>query len=97
MLTFRNKTKSQVRFATTWAITTNEGRKARLGAQSSLLNVIKNHLGYYPTPNNLYYVWGLGSLLGIMLVIQVLTGVLLAMHYAANIELAFEILILVVN
>lgn len=76
--------------ASTWSITINEGRKSRLGAQSSLLNVIKNHLVYYPTPNNIFYVWGLGSLLGIMLVIQVLTGVLLAMHYAANIELAFE-------
>jgi ubiquinol-cytochrome c reductase cytochrome b subunit len=45
---------------------------------------------YYPTPVNFYYVFGLGSLLGIMLIIQVLTGVLLAMHYVPNIELAFE-------
>lgn len=76
--------------STSWAITAQEGRKNRLGFQSSLVNVIKNHLVYYPTPNNLYYVWGIGSVLGIMLVIQVLTGVLLAMHYAANIEIAFE-------
>lgn len=85
-----NKQQQIRNFSTSWSVTTNEGRKNRLGFQSSLLNVVKNHLGYYPTPNNIYYVWGLGSLLGIMLVIQVLTGVLLAMHYAANIELAFE-------
>jgi len=64
--------------------------KNRVGVNSSLLSVLKNHLVYYPTPNNLYYVWGLGSLLGIILVIQVITGVLLAIHYVPNIELAFE-------
>jgi len=64
--------------------------KNRVGVNSSLLSVLKNHLVYYPTPNNLFYVWGLGSLLGIILVIQVATGVLLAMHYVPNIELAFE-------
>lgn len=76
--------------ATSWTLTSQEGRKNRLGFQSSLINVVKNHLVYYPTPNNIFYVWGIGSVLGIMLVIQVLTGVLLAMHYAANIEIAFE-------
>lgn len=64
--------------------------KNRFGIQSSLWNTVKNHLCNYPTPINIYYVWGLGSLLGIMLVIQVLTGVLLAMHYVPNIDLAFE-------
>jgi len=76
--------------STSWTLTSQEGRKNRLGFQSSLINVVKNHLVYYPTPNNIFYVWGIGSVLGIMLVIQVLTGVLLAMHYAANIEIAFE-------
>jgi ubiquinol-cytochrome c reductase cytochrome b subunit len=71
-------------------ITKNIIKKNRLGIQSSILNVLKNHLVYYPTPINLFYVWGLGSLLGIMLIIQVLTGVLLAMHYTPHIDLAFE-------
>jgi ubiquinol-cytochrome c reductase cytochrome b subunit len=52
--------------------------------------ILENHLIYYPTPKNLFYVWGFGSLLGIMLVIQVATGVLLAMHYAPYIEVAFD-------
>jgi len=82
--------KQNNRYASTWAITSGEGNKTRLGVQSTLLNAVKNHLVYYPTPTNLFYVWGLGSLLGVMLVIQVITGVLLAMHYAANIDLAFE-------
>ena len=65
-------------------------KKNRSMINSSLLSVIKNHLGYYPTPSNLFYVWGLGSLLGLTLIVQVLTGVLLAMHYVPNIDLAFE-------
>jgi ubiquinol-cytochrome c reductase cytochrome b subunit len=52
--------------------------------------VLENHLIHYPTPKNLFYVFGFGSLLGIMLVVQVATGVLLAMHYAPYIEVAFD-------
>jgi ubiquinol-cytochrome c reductase cytochrome b subunit len=53
------------------------------------LSILQNHLIYYPTPSNLFYAWGIGSLLGILLVVQVLTGVLLAMHYVPHIEEAF--------
>jgi quinol-cytochrome oxidoreductase complex cytochrome b subunit len=70
--------------------TVGDARRSRVGVNSGLINVIKNHLVYYPTPNNFYYIFGVGSLLGIMLVIQVVTGVLLAMHYVPNIDLAFE-------
>lgn len=77
-------------FSTTKIISSSPAPRNRVGLNSSLFSVIKNHLVYYPTPNNLFYVWGLGSLLGIMLLIQVITGVLLAMHYVPNIDLAFE-------
>ena len=49
-----------------------------------------NHLVYYPTPISLTYAWSFGSLAGITLVIQMITGVFLSMHYTANIELAFK-------
>jgi len=42
-----------------------------------------------PQPANLSYMWNFGSLLGACLIIQILTGVFLAMHYTANVELAF--------
>lgn len=71
-------------------ISTAPALKSRVGLNSSMLSALKNHLVYYPTPSNLFYIWGLGSLLGVMLVIQVITGVLLAMHYVPNIDLAFE-------
>lgn len=42
-----------------------------------------------PLPSNLSYMWNFGSLLGICLVIQIITGVTLAMHYTPHIDLAF--------
>ncbi|KAG5610784.1 hypothetical protein H5410_022065, partial [Solanum commersonii] len=44
----------------------------------------------YPTPSNLSYWWGFGSLAGICLVIQIVTGVFLAMHYTPHVDLAFN-------
>jgi quinol-cytochrome oxidoreductase complex cytochrome b subunit len=58
--------------------------------KKSLFAVINNHLIDYPTPVNLNYFYGFGSLAGIMLVIQILTGIFLAMHYTPHIDLAFN-------
>lgn len=55
-----------------------------------LQGVVNNHLIDYPTPANLSYGWGLGSLAGISLVVQIVTGVFLAMHYVGNLDLAFD-------
>ncbi|MEL6874885.1 MAG: cytochrome b N-terminal domain-containing protein, partial [Pseudomonadota bacterium] len=44
----------------------------------------------YPTPRNLNYMWNFGSLAGIFLVVQIVTGIILAMHYAANADIAFD-------
>jgi ubiquinol-cytochrome c reductase cytochrome b subunit len=57
--------------------------------KNPLVSTLSNHIDGYPTPVNLSYLWGLGSVAGIALVIQIVTGVLLAMHYAAEIHLAF--------
>lgn len=54
-----------------------------------LSNILQNHLIHYPTPTNIFYAYGIGSLLGILLVVQILTGVLLAMHYVPHIDEAF--------
>ncbi|WZY88452.1 hypothetical protein YC2023_045187 [Brassica napus] len=54
---------------------------------SSTLN---QHLVDYPTPSNLSYWWGFGPLAGICLVIQIVTGVFLAMHYTPHVDLAFN-------
>lgn len=44
----------------------------------------------HPTPKNLNYFWNFGSLAGLCLVIQILTGVFLAMHYTAHVDYAFD-------
>jgi ubiquinol-cytochrome c reductase cytochrome b subunit len=43
-----------------------------------------------PAPNNISIWWNYGSLLGLALIIQILTGLFLAIHYVPNIELAFS-------
>ena len=48
------------------------------------------HLGQYRTPKNLSYLWSFGSLAGIMLVIQIITGIFLAMQYTPNVQYAFD-------
>jgi ubiquinol-cytochrome c reductase cytochrome b subunit len=58
--------------------------------KKSLFAVLNNHLIDYPTPVNLNYFYGFGSLAGIMLVMQILTGIFLAMHYTPHIDLAFN-------
>lgn len=55
-----------------------------------LLSTLKNHLIAYPTPSNLNVSWNWGSLAGICLVLQIVTGVCLAMHYTPQVDLAFS-------
>jgi ubiquinol-cytochrome c reductase cytochrome b subunit len=43
----------------------------------------------YPVPRNLSYFWNFGVLAGFFLMVQIVTGVVLAMHYAANAQVAF--------
>ncbi len=44
----------------------------------------------YPAPRNLNYWWNFGSLAGLCLVIQIITGIILAMHYTPHIDMAFD-------
>lgn len=54
-----------------------------------IFSVVNDHLVDYPSPSNLNYFWGFGSLAGICLVIQIATGIFLAMHYTPHVDLAF--------
>nr|YP_009133021.1 cytochrome b [Poecile palustris]AKB92808.1 cytochrome b [Poecile palustris] len=54
-----------------------------------LLKIINDSLIDLPTPSNISAWWNFGSLLGICLVTQIVTGLLLAMHYTADTTLAF--------
>ena len=54
------------------------------------LAFIDSHIIDYPTPSNLNYFWSFGSAAGICLVLQILTGIFLAMHYTPHVDLAFN-------
>lgn len=55
-----------------------------------LANVFNSFFVDSPMPSNISYMWNFGSLLGATLVLQIATGVTLAMHYCANTDLAFS-------
>nr|YP_009701315.1 cytochrome b [Iguana delicatissima]ARO70457.1 cytochrome b [Iguana delicatissima]QEQ55603.1 cytochrome b [Iguana delicatissima] len=55
-----------------------------------ILKIINNSFIDLPTPSNISAWWNFGSLLGLCLITQVLTGLFLAMHYTADISSAFS-------
>ena len=54
-----------------------------------IVGFVLSHLLAYPTPISLTYAWSFGSLAGLSLVIQMITGLLLSTHYVADTKLAF--------
>lgn len=59
--------------------------------QLPLPRFVYNSVGAgYPAPRNLNYMWNFGSMAGLFLVVQIVTGIILAMHYAANANIAFD-------
>nr|YP_010415481.1 cytochrome b [Atkinsoniella nigrita]USC52172.1 cytochrome b [Atkinsoniella nigrita] len=55
-----------------------------------LLKIFNNSLIDLPAPLNLSSWWNFGSILGMCLLIQLISGILLSMHYTSNIEMAFN-------
>nr|YP_009564086.1 cytochrome b [Upogebia bowerbankii]QAX91449.1 cytochrome b [Upogebia bowerbankii] len=54
-----------------------------------LFKIANSALVDMPIPSNISYFWNFGSLLGLCLVTQIMTGLFLAMHYTPHIDLAF--------
>ena len=54
------------------------------------LLTLANHLSDYPTPKNLNYWWTFGGILTFCLITQIVTGLVLAMHYIAHADMAFS-------
>ncbi len=61
----------------------------RILKSNPLLGLLNSYLIDAPQPANISYLWNFGSLLGLCLVIQIVTGVTLAIHYTPNVDLAF--------
>ena len=61
----------------------------RILKKHPILSIVNGMLVDLPAPSNLSYWWGFGSLLGLVLIIQLASGIFLAMHYTAHVDLAF--------
>nr|UYL27247.1 cytochrome b [Alectorobius spheniscus] len=55
-----------------------------------LMKIINSTLVDLPVPSNISYMWNFGSLLSVCLLIQIITGIFLAIHYSSDISLAFS-------
>ncbi len=62
----------------------------RILKKHPILSLVNNMLVDLPAPANISYFWGFGSLLGLCLIIQIATGIFLAMHYTGHVDLAFN-------
>lgn len=69
---------------------THANRRGRIVKDTTLFGFIYQLLGYYPAPSNISYFWNFGILAGLCLIIQLITGIFLAMHYVPHAELAFN-------
>ena len=54
-----------------------------------IFSMMHHELHEYPTPKNLNYLWNLGSLAGLALIMMIITGITLAMHYTPHVDYAF--------
>ena len=55
-----------------------------------IFSFVDHHLVDYPAPKNLNYWYNFGSIAGIILVAQIVTGIVLAMHYTPHADMAFD-------
>lgn len=69
----------------------------RIHNKFQALKLFNQHLIAYPTPVNLNWSWNFGSLSGLLLGSQIVTGILLAMHYTPHVDLAFASVIHLMN
>lgn len=62
----------------------------RILKTNPILTILNSYLIDSPQPSTISYLWNFGSLLGLSLVAQIVTGILLAMHYQGSAETAFH-------
>ena len=55
-----------------------------------IFSVLREALVDHPTPRNLNYWWNFGSLAGITLIIMIVSGLVLSMHYVPHVDFAFD-------
>src|SRR5258708_13128480 len=75
-------------------VITEAGSKSRvvqwIDQRLPIFTLLRHEVDEYPTPNNLNYLWNFGSIAGVVLVIMIVTGIVLAMHYIPTADGAFN-------
>lgn len=64
--------------------------KKKILIKNKITIILNKSLINLPTPSNISTIWNFGSLLGISLLIQIVTGIFLSLHYCSDIDLAFN-------
>nr|AKG65078.1 cytochrome b [Tetragnatha maxillosa] len=64
-----------------------------LRKKDHLISVVNSALVDLPSPSSLSYFWNFGSLLGVFLGIQIITGLFLAMQFSGDVFLSFDVII----
>lgn len=62
----------------------------RILKSNPVLTLVNSYLVDNPEPSTISYLWNFGSLLGLCLVAQIVSGILIAMHYSGTAELGFN-------
>lgn len=62
-----------------------------------MIKIIKKSILNLPAPSNISYIWNFGSLLIIFLIIQIIRGLFISLHYCPNINLAFSRIIFIIQ
>jgi ubiquinol-cytochrome c reductase cytochrome b subunit len=65
-------------------------KKMRILKSNPVLTIFNSYLVDSPQPTSLSYLFNFGSLLGLALIAQIVTGVLISMHYTGTAELSFS-------
>jgi ubiquinol-cytochrome c reductase cytochrome b/c1 subunit len=61
-----------------------------LDSRLPIVRMANDTIVTFPTPSNLNYMWTFGAILAFCLGVQIVTGIVLAMHYAADVSVAFD-------
>merc|ERR1711976_911891 len=65
------------------------GRSVSLYMRTYFLLLVKSHLQSYPCPLQINSFWNLGFLLGISIILQIISGIVLSLYYSSNINYAY--------
>merc|ERR1712210_130271 len=65
------------------------GREMKRDLQLYFVLIMKSHLQSYPCPLQINFFWNLGFLLGVAIILQIITGIFLALHYTSDLNSAY--------